>query len=271
MITLGVLLFTQRKKLRGLKARTKTEAIPKDETPKEKEKRLAKELKATRALAKKQEQEEKDRIEAERKLQEVRKQVDPAPAAPPMVAVPLAQGQQGVIQSLEEFPLGQKLNYELTRIKEGTHKRILIVKGQVAIKPDRFGRLPTLLFFVWNKRAYFVNPKKIIKVTATGGRKFGRNKESTEQTIYKLVYDVLYSEPLNQDGTITWDEELEMVLADSGMDQYVVIASSQGGFVLSPTLVRVLIIIGFIGLLMGLALNGSAHIVPITQIHWLPR
>lgn len=204
---------------------------------------------------------------AKKELETVKEQTQPLPAPPAIPLVPSVgtTQTQGDIQSLQEFPIGQKLDIEITRLAEGTLKRITIAKGKVPIR-SRGGRpikMAKLLFFVWQRGAqYYVNPKKIIKVTTT--------IKGVAKVSYKLVYDALYAEPLNQDGTIDWDDELELILADSGEDQYVTIAAFEGGFQFTPTLVRAIIIIALLGGFLGLALNGTNHFIPTTEIHWVP-
>lgn len=211
--------------------------------------------------AKKQEKRIKD---AKAKLAAIKKTAKPIPPPPiiPPLQNPNATETQGEINSLAEFPIGQKIGIEMTRIKEGTTSRIVVSKGSIKIK----GKDPRkLLFFFVGKSGYYVNPKKIIKVTSTTGL-----IRKVEKVSYKLVLDVLYGEALNQDGSIEWDDELEMILADSGLDQYVTIAAYEGGFLLTPTIKRVMVILGVLGFLMGLAINGSEHLIPTTIIHWLP-
>lgn len=202
------------------------------------------------------------------KLAQMKKVVKPVEVPPPVPppSKPGAMETQGTINSLAEFPIGSKIGIEMTRIKDdesGRQQRVVVSKGMVKIKTGGFSKDPRkLLFFVLPQGAYYINPKKIIKVTGT--------KKGKEIISYKLAYDVLYGEALNQDGSIDWDEELEMILADSGMDQYVTIAAFEGGFQLTPTIKKVMLIIGFLGFLGGLAVNGSAHVVPTVIIHWIP-
>ena len=208
------------------------------------------------------ERQKKKTEKEKKKLADLRKIVNPLPAPPPVPvpSEPNTVETQGEVKSLAEFPIGTKLGIELTRIKEGTITRITISKGKVKIK----GKDPRkLLFFAVGKSCYHINPKKIIKVSSTSG-----NKKVTVS--YKLAYDVLYGEALNQDGSIEWDDELEMILTDSGMDQYVTIAAYEGGFQLTPTLKKVMLILGAVGFIGGLAINGAAHVIPTVLIHWVP-
>ena len=84
------------------------------------------------------------------------------------------------------------------------------------------------------------------------------------------MFDVLYGEALNQDGTLVWSDDLELILADSGLDQYVTIAAYEGGFQFTATLKKAMLLVAFLGIMLGLALNGTSHIVPQTVIHWIP-
>jgi hypothetical protein len=206
------------------------------------------------------------RPKAPKTLADVKKEIR-APPTPP--AVPI-EGTPAGFKTLEEFAMtGKKLQIEWTRIKEGTLKRMTVRKGAVAFKANWRGALPRILLFPQrigeHRGDYYIKPQKIIQVTATKGV-----LKKTEETVYKLVYDVLFAEPLNQDGSITYDDDLEMVLADSGLDQYVEIAASGLGFQLTPTLRNVMIIIAFLGVLLGLALNGQYHFVPTVIVRWIP-
>lgn len=197
---------------------------------------------------------------AKKKLDEVKQVAVPVPSPPP-TELPKQPEETIEPAGLTEFPIAQKVGYEITRIADGTTKRIIIKKGVIAIKADRSGRIPNLLFFEWGQKKdlKWVNAEKILKVT-----------DAKKQVSYKLVYDLLFAEPLEPNGTIEYDEDLEMVLKDSGMDQYITIAAYEGGFELTPTLKRVLIILAALGFFAGLAINGADHVVPTTIIHWVP-
>ena len=81
--------------------------------------------------------------EAKKKLSDVKNVVQPTVTeSAPISVAPEAKTEQGKIKSLEEFPIGQKLGIEMTRVVEGTHKRIVIAKGKVAIKVK--GRVPKI-------------------------------------------------------------------------------------------------------------------------------
>jgi hypothetical protein len=211
-------------------------------------------------------EEEKNQAAVAKKLDEVQEQATNPPSVPPVV--PIAGGQTANVQSLEEFPIGTKIGWEVTRLVEGLTKRITIVKGEVAIKAGRTGGPPKFMFVkvarAGRTNYYFIDPQRIIKVVTTQGRK------KQEVTSYKIVFHEFIAEAMKLDGTIEWSEELEMILADSGMDQYVEIASSDLGFKMTPTLRNALILIGFLGVFIGLALNGSQHFIPTTLIHWVP-
>ena len=190
---------------------------------------------------------------------------DALPAIAPPPVVPGATQTQGEVASLEEFPVDAKLGWELTRIAVGNPpKRITIYKGTVAVKSSGTLNRPPKILFIHTEidrrhMLYYIDPKHIIKVV------------SEKATVsYKIVFDILHSEALAQDGSLNWDDDLEMILADSSLDQYVTIAEAAPGFQLSGTLKRVMLVIALLGVLMGISLNGSLHIVPTTIIHWVP-
>lgn len=189
---------------------------------------------------------------------------DPLPVIAPLPATPGATQAQGEVTSLEEFPVDSKLGWELTRIAVGSPaKRITIYKGTVAVKSSgALNQPPKILFIhtVIDKRhmLYYIDPKHIIKVV------------SEKAVSYKIVFDILHSEALAQDGSLNWDDDLEMILADSTLDQYVVIAEAAPGFQFTKTLKWTMAMVGFMGLFLGLALNGTFHFVPTTIIHWVP-
>ncbi|MDE1854546.1 MAG: hypothetical protein KGI38_12490, partial [Thaumarchaeota archaeon] len=131
--------------------------------------------------------------------------------------------------------------------------------------PDRWGRLKDKFLFQWDKGGYFVRLDKLIEVEI----KKGFRGKSTDK-VRKLVYDMLYSEPLEQNGTVKWDDQLEEILTDAGAGQYIDAASAEGGFQLTPALIRALIVIGLLGSFLGLAINGAFHVTPTTIIHWVP-
>jgi hypothetical protein len=187
------------------------------------------------------------------KLQEVRTSLAPQPG--PSAQLPLG-GKDPDISSLEQLPMGSKIQVELTKIKGG--KRISIVRGKMSIRPTGFNK--QIFFFVWNTMAYYIRPDKILK--------FGYKKG---KPVLKLVYDILLSEALNSDGSVTWDDELEGMLVDSGMDQLITATTFEQGFQITPQLIKAVIVVGVLGGFVGLALNGTLHFTPSTVIHWLPR
>lgn len=205
---------------------------------------------------------DKKKQKALKKLDDIKKGSGPipGPAPIPVQAKKGTKEEQGAITSLQELPIDAKLEVWFTRAIESTNKRIVVAKGRIQMKAGRFSKdLRKLLFVVLPQGTYYVNPKLITKITDESGK-----------ISFRLIYDVLYSELLEQDGTVQYDEELEQILTDSAMDQYVTIAAFQGGFTLTPTLKRIMLIIGGLGFFIGLALNGSNHIIPVTIIHWLP-
>lgn len=206
--------------------------------------------------------------------EKIRAAVEPIVLSGPVVPPPKTKNsvEEKPLKSMAEFPIDAKLQVEFSRItkKEGNvHKRIVQSRGVARIKLGGFGGgdLTKLLFIVTPKAAYYVNPTKIIRVTLISKKLIGK---AVTSTIYKLVFDPLYSEALNQDGSITYDDELESILANSAMDQYITVAAFEGTFQLTPTLKKVLMIVGGLALLWGLALNGALHIVPTTIVHWIP-
>lgn len=188
----------------------------------------------------------------------------PVPPSVPLVPAPNTTQSQGDIQSLDELPANTKLDIEITRLVGTGLERLVSAKGKISLKSTgRPKKLPKILFFLWQRGAqYYIDPTKIIKVIKT--------VKGKETVSYKLVYDIIFGEALNLDGSITWNDDLELILADSGLDQYVTIAAFEGGFQFTPTLIRALIIISLMGVFLGLALNATNHFIPTTQIHWVP-
>ena len=211
--------------------------------------------------------EDKEREKDKKRLEEIRNAVEPKDA-PPAVSPPVPEDQtqeSAGMQTLQEFTEltgRKKIPVELTRIVERTNKRVTVMRGNVGIVLARGNDVGKILFFFLKKEAYFVDPKRIIKVTQT----LKKGKAVT----YKLVYDILFSEPLKTDGMIEWSDDLEMVLADSGLDQYVTIASFEGAFQLTQGVKQAMLIVAFLGILLGLAINGVEHIVPTVLIRWVP-
>jgi hypothetical protein len=210
---------------------------------------------------------------SDRRVQEAREELEAVKAETvpvsmvSAVAVPKADGstvENAGLHTLEEFNelKGTKIPVELTRIVEGTHKRITVMRGNVSIVVGRTGDVAKILFFTLKKEIYFVDPRRIIKVTSTVKGKV--------VVTYKLVFDLFFCEALNADGTVEWSDDLEMVLADSTLDQYVTIASFEGGFQFTPTLYRVMLFVAIMGLFLGIGINGSDHVIPITVVHWVP-
>ena len=98
---------------------------------------------------------------------------------------------------LEELAISDGIEIELTKIrkdKDGKDKRVVLIRGKCYIRPRRTQK--DIFSSDWRENTYYINPKKIIEVKVKPGR---RNKATTK---LKLVYDIMYSEPLNADGSI---------------------------------------------------------------------
>ncbi len=212
----------------------------------------------------KRRKDEKKKQEDMDKLAKIAAQAKPKDAPP---AVPIEGAQPANIQTLEEYTKitgRNKLPVELTRIAPN-NKRITVMRGAVDLRVNRGADIAKILFLFTKKTGYYIDPKGILEVDVKKGR---RNREGKA---YKLVFDTLYAEHLKADGTMDYSDDLEMILADTGgLDQPVMIAAWEGRFEFTPTIRNAMIVIGFLGLLFGLALNGVAHFTPITQIHWVP-
>ena len=212
-----------------------------------------------RKLQRRWRQQEKEKAEAAKNLKKIEDLKKDVSEKPPQNLVPVV----APVSALEEESIGEFVNFEIGKEKKG--KRVTVVRGRIKVRPDRFGRLRDKFLFQWDKGGYFVRLDKLIEVEIkTGLRKKGTQK------VRKLVYDMLFSEPLEQDGSVRWDDQLEEILTDAGAGQYIDAASQEGGFQLTPALIRALIVVGLLGSLLGLALNGTAHITPTTIIHWVP-
>lgn len=195
----------------------------------------------------------KKRDQAKKKLKEVQEAATPPKDIPPETQVPKPP--------ISEFVIPKQIPIELTRLKSDG-SRAVIRKGRVTLI-QRFAGGKDVFFFYVGKMGYYIDPAKIIKVETKGRR--GKIK-----VLEKLVYDVLHSEPLNQEGKLDWSWDVEHLLRDSGMDQYITVATFESGFQLTSNLLKAMLISGVLGTFLGLAINGSAHIIPITQIHWIP-
>jgi hypothetical protein len=216
----------------------------------------------SRAIYRRHERQEKKRIKEQAKqakaLADIKRNADTPPSK--MQGAPDAQNASS---ALEEESIGEFVNFEIGKEKNG--KRVTVVRGRLRVRPDRWGRLRDKFLFQWDKGGYFVRLDKLIEVDV----KKGLMNKTTEKT-RKLVYDILYSEPLAQNGQVTWDDQLEEILTDAGAGQYIDAATFEGGFQLTPALLRTVVIIGILGSFLGLALNGSLHVIPTTIVHWVP-
>lgn len=232
-------------------------------SPKQKLKRRLKREERGKKRAAEAEKANRSVLSKLRELKEGSRGIPAPPTVQPPGLVPLPSD----INTLEEYRElhGDKIPYELTRLvaeTAGKLHRITVMRGEVKITVGRTGEVAQILFIKAKKNLYYVNPRKLIKVTVMKGKK--------SIVMHKLEYDILYAEGMDATGRIEWDDGLEMILADAALDQYVTIASSDLGFRFTPTFKRVLMFVGGLGFFIGLALNGSLHIVPITQIHWIP-
>jgi hypothetical protein len=198
---------------------------------------------------------DKKRAAVQKKMDEIKEMAKPPAELPPPAPVVTEN-------KLEQTAIPKTIQIEIGRMKDG--KMAVTRKGRVTLVP-RFRNNQEVFWFFIGKLGYYVDPSKIIKTEMEVGR-----RKKTKVVSEKLVYDVFCPEPLNQDGSITWSWEVETLLADSAMDQYITVATFESSFQLTPPLVRALIVVGFLGLLIGLSINGAVHVVPATYIHWVP-
>ena len=212
-------------------------------------------LKRRWARIEKEKAEEAKRL---KKMEDLKKEVTDKP--PPPTPTPVLAA---LPTALEEESIGEFVNFEIGKEKKG--KRVTVVRGRLRVRPDRFGRLRDKFLFQWDKGAYYVDLNKLIEVEVKKGF-----RGKAIEIVRRLVYDIVSSEPMNQDGTVEWDDNLESILTDAGAGQYIDAASAEGGFALTPALIRALIVIGLLGTFLGLALNGTAHFTPTTIVHWIP-
>jgi hypothetical protein len=208
---------------------------------------------------------DKEKKSALDKLREIKDGSKGNPA-PPAVA-PAGNLSDSDYPSWEEYMEihGDTIPVELSRlVKKSGEKwqRITVMRTQAKVRVGRTDDVTKILFVSFKKNLYYCNPRRIIRVTI--------QKRNRTIVIHKLEFDILYAEAMDALGNITWDDDLEMVLADATLDQYVTIASSETGFHFTPELKRALEVVAFLGFLLGLAINGAAHVVPTTIIHWVP-
>lgn len=205
----------------------------------------------------------KKKEKALKELQAIKEGLKPPddlpPAPPPAMSPPVDES-----KPMEQFPIPTTIAIELTRIKEGTNKRVTTRKGKVTLVP-RFGGGKDLFFFYVGKFGYFIDPSKIIEVKTLTGR-----KKDTTVISQKLVYDVFNMEPLDKDGNLIWSVPLEIIHRDSILDQYITVATFEGTFQLTPNLMRAIILVAILGVLIGLAVNGTVGLTPHTIIHYVP-
>lgn len=169
--------------------------------------------------------------------------------------------------ALQQYDVPASIQIELTRLKEepNGNKRATTKRGRVTLIP-RFQGNKDLFFFWIGKRGYFIDPSKIIDVYTTKGF---RNKKQIV-TDKKLVYDVFNTEPLDSTGKLEWSWDVESLLRDSVMDQYITVATFEGGFQLTTTLMRAILVVGVLGAFLGLAINGTYGLTPKEIIHFVP-
>ena len=203
----------------------------------------------------------KEKLDKIKELAVVPPSAPSPPASLSSVSTPATAPHLPATSILTEYSVPRTINIELTRIKNGS-ERATTKKGRVTLIP-RFGSKDIFFFFI-GKMGYFIDPSKIIKVEV----KARRGKVTV---VEKLVYDQLAGgEPLNADGTLDWSWDIEHLLRDSALDQYITVATFESSFQFTPTLIKTLIVVGVLGSFVGLALNGTMHLVPTTLIHWIP-
>jgi hypothetical protein len=212
-----------------------------------------------KSKAERQEADAKKRKDALERLKEL-SDTPPSPYNPPVVPVGAP---------LVDMGLPSRIAIEIVDIKEG--KKVTLALGAVSPKASPLNAGKDIFFFYWKRFAYYLDFSKVVDVTEKESKiasfAGGKNKPAIKK---KLVFHVLYSEPLNQDGSISWSYELESILTDSAMDQYIVACTFEGTFTLTKQVVILMCVVGGMLFIMGIGLDGVAHIVPTTEIHWGP-
>src|SRR5437879_3299993 len=103
---------------------------------------------------------------------------------------------------IDEGPT-RKIPWEITKVRK--NKKVVIKNGEVTKEPKQ----ENLIAVVWKKHFYFADLGHLLTVTKKDF--FGR-----ERRIDKIMWDVNYSEQLDENGVPHFSPELENELMSSG-------------------------------------------------------
>lgn len=144
--------------------------------------------------------------------------------------------------------------YEITKLKDPSSdakKRIVIRKGRIP-KSARW------IYWQKMKALYWNNLSELDELTTPKGK-----------PDMKLVFDVDYCEPLNENMKAVRSEVVEKALINQSMDDFSEVVALTG-FEITSKQIAIMVVVALLFLPFGLSLNSFFHIFGNTSIHWLP-
>lgn len=161
--------------------------------------------------------------------------------------------QSPLIESvIDDHP--RMIRYEITKQKikmSGNvqeYHRVVIKRGKI----DR-------------SKEWIVWPKKKVLFHNSLSEMSYELKRKTE----KLVFDMAYAEPFNDDNRIVWSPVVEKGLINQSFDDYSDVVAITG-FELTPRHIAIMIVVAALFVPFGLSMNSFFHLVSNVNVHWLP-
>lgn len=183
--------------------------------------------------------------------------VEPAPSVPPS---PSGERTFQQLKDIEELAMKNGIDTEIVKLTN--YGRAVITKGHVRMQPRRTDK--DIFTFDFRDMTFYIDFQKIQEVQVKEGL---RDKKTVMKL--KLVYNILYSEPMNADGTLTWSQDFENILADEAMDQYIVACTYEAKFELTRAVIILVILVFLLALPLGILINAITHLIPTTVFHWV--
>lgn len=176
----------------------------------------------------------------------------PAPALPitPVAPPPLSPN----LKMLEELAIKEGVQIKIVR--QSPFGSAVIHRKKLKLGPRSTDK--DIFCFDYRDNMYYFDIWMLQKVKVKG------------KEVLELIYNVLYSEPLNSIGLPIWDQGFEDIITDDAMDQYLIACTFEGKFEFTRN-VQILMAVVFILMLpVGIVINAGTNLIPTVHITWVP-
>lgn len=155
--------------------------------------------------------------------------------------------------------------YEITKLKDPTQD----AKKRIVIKKGRIPKSARWIYWQKMKAMYWNNLSELDEIDTVKSSGFLNKKQSVRKTDRKLIFDLDFCEPLDENMKPQRSQVVEKALINQSMDDFAEVVALTG-FEITSKQIAVMIVVALLFLPFGLSLNSFFHIFGNTSIHWLP-